>query len=78
MPLTLPPENTPPHRFVGTTEVLADVFSDGVRPSVEWLRKQASAGNIRAMKIGRRFVFDPAHLRADLMERFQNTSRPVS
>ncbi len=68
-------QNPTAPRFVGTREALAVLFAESVRPSPDWLVKQAKAGRVRATRIGRRLAFDLEQLHADLSKRFQNNQQ---
>lgn len=61
-----PPSLTHPTEFVGTDEALRMIFQKSVRPSPDWLRRQARAGRISHRRIGRNLLFRRDELVSEL------------
>jgi hypothetical protein len=51
-------------KLVGAQELLNELFSDGCRPSMRWLRTQTKARTIPHVKIGHLVFFDVEMVRA--------------
>jgi hypothetical protein len=50
-------------KLVGAQELLNELFSDGCRPSLRWLRTQTAAKAIPHVRIGHLVFFDVGMLR---------------
>ena len=55
-------------KLVGAEELLNELFSDGCRPSLRWLRRQTAAKTIPHVRIGHLVFFDVEMVRAYLAE----------
>jgi hypothetical protein len=53
-------------KLVGAQELLNELFSDGCRPSLRWLRTQTAAKTIPHVRIGHLVFFDVEMVRAHL------------
>jgi hypothetical protein len=51
-------------KLVGAQELLNELFSDGCRPSLRWLRSQTAAKSIPYVRIGHLVFFDVEMVRA--------------
>ena len=56
-------------KLVGAQELLNELFSDGCRPSLRWLRSQTAAKSIPYVRIGHLVFFDVEMVRRWLAER---------
>src|SRR5437870_4977414 len=56
-------------KLVDAQELLSQLFSDGCRPSLRWLRTQTAAKAIPHVRIGHLVFFDVEMVRAHLTER---------
>jgi hypothetical protein len=56
-------------KLVGAQELLHELFSDGWRPSLRWLRTQTKVRAIPCIRIGHLVFFDVGMVRVYLAER---------
>ena len=56
-------------KLVGAQELLNELFSDGCRPSLRWLRTQTKARCILHVRIGHLVFFNVEMVRAHVAER---------
>ncbi len=64
-------------KLVNAEVLLKELFSDGCRPSLRWLRTQTKAKEIPHVRIGHLMFFDVGMVRAHLTEtRLAHADRP--